>query len=135
MIHIETSIESPVEKVWKAYNNPEDIQQWNQASPEWHCPKSVNDLRVGGRFIHTMAAKDASFQFDFSGTYTEVIPEEKIAYTMDDGRKAIVEFIHDRGFTKMKIDFDPENENSLELQKDGWFAILTSFKDYVENKK
>ena len=28
--------------------------------------------------------------------------------------------------------FDPENENSIELQKNGWQAILNNFKNYTE---
>ena len=53
---------------------------------------SGNNLTVGGKFTSTMAAKDGSFSFDFSGIYTEVKPNEIINYTMDDGRIARILF-------------------------------------------
>jgi len=31
--------------------------------------------------------------------------------------------------------FDPENENSEEMQRDGWQAILDNFKKYVVGNK
>lgn len=134
MIHIQAHIYAPLEKVWTAYNNPEDIQQWNQASPDWHCPASENDLRTGGRFKNTMAAKDGSFQFDFSGTYTEVVPMKKIAYIMDDQRTASVSFESDgEKNTIMHIQFEEEQQNPVEMQMAGWQAILNSFKHHVEN--
>jgi hypothetical protein len=34
----------------------------------------------------------------------------------------------------VSITFDPETENSIELQKNGWQLILNNFKLYAENK-
>jgi uncharacterized protein YndB with AHSA1/START domain len=83
-----------------------------------------------------MSAKDGSAGFDFTGTYTSVIPNEKIAYTMDgeDARTAVISF-EQAGDNSVKIieAFDPENENPMEMQKAGWQAILENFKKYVES--
>ena len=65
-------INAPIEKVWKAWNTPADIIQWNTPDPSWHTPSSENDLRVGGKFKHRMEAKDDSFGFDFEGIVTHV---------------------------------------------------------------
>lgn len=46
-----------------------------------------NDLRVGGSLTSRMEAKDGSMGFDFGGIYTEVVGNQKIAYTLGDGRK------------------------------------------------
>ena len=132
-ITVEAVISAPVEKVWDCYTGPEHIMQWNQASPDWHCPASTNDLRPGGKFSSTMAAKDGSFSFDFWGIYDEVETHKKIVYTMGDGRKADVLF-HDNGnSTAITVHFEPESQNSLELQQEGWQAILDSFKKYTES--
>ena len=37
------------------------------------------------------------------------------------------------GQTEVVTTFDPENENPVELQRDGWQAILNNFKNYTEN--
>ena len=91
-ITVETIISAPVEKVWNYYTGPEHIMQWNNASDDWHTPHAENDLKVGGRFLFNMAAKDGSVDFDFTGQYTEIIPHQKIAYVLDDGRKVSIEF-------------------------------------------
>lgn len=133
-INITATINAPIAQVWDAYNNPKDIVNWNQASPEWHCPSSENDLRVGGRFKNKMAAKDGSFQFDFEGTYTEVTPHNSISYVLGDERTVDTTFTDENGSTKMDISFDAEGSNPADMQREGWQAILNSFKQYVENK-
>lgn len=131
-ITVEALVNAPVKKVWNVWNNPTDIMKWNQASPDWHCPKAENDLRVGGKFNSRMEAKDGSFGFDFEATYDEVIENKKISYKMPDGRQATTTFENQNNGTKVTTTFDAENENPIEIQKGGWQAILDSFKNYVE---
>lgn len=133
-ITIENIVKAPVEKVWKLYTTPTDIIKWNSASDDWHTTKSENDLRVGGKFVSRMEAKDGSFGFDFGGIYDEVIVNEKIGYSMEDGRQAIVSFSSKGDETNLIVIFDAENENPIDLQKGGWQAILDNFKKYVEGK-
>lgn len=133
-IHIDITILAPVQKVWDYYNVPEHITKWNFAHESWECPSSENDLRVGGQFKNRMEAKDKSFGFDFVGIYDEVIPYEKIRYHMEDGRKAEITFDKmDENTTSVHIIFDPETQNPVEMQREGWYAILNNFHKYVEN--
>ncbi|MFD1770682.1 SRPBCC family protein [Sphingobacterium suaedae] len=131
-IHIKATIHHNVETIWNAYTSAEDIKQWNHATPDWHCTQAINDLRVGGKFSHRMEAKNGSLGFDFEGTYTEIIPFQSIAYTMPDGRTVTVKFDGHRNLTDVSVTFDPENENPIDMQRNGWQAILTNFKNYVE---
>jgi uncharacterized protein YndB with AHSA1/START domain len=132
-ITVESSINAPVEKVWKLWNAPEHITKWCTATPEWHTPRSENDLRVGGSFSSRMEAKDGSFGFDFGGIYDEVKTNEKIAYTMSDGRKVKIIFSSNGNETKVTETFDSENQNPIDMQKAGWQAILDNFKKYTES--
>ena len=134
MITIETIINQPIDKVWNAYNNPEDIVKWNFATEDWHCPKAENELKVGGKLKSTMAAKDGSFQFEFEAKYDEIIPNQFIRYYLADGRKVEINFNEENNSTTIIEKFDPENQNSEEMQREGWQAILNSFKHYVETK-
>lgn len=135
LITIETTINAPVEKVWKAWTTPADIVQWNAASDDWHTTKSENDLRTGGKFSSRMEAKDGSMGFDFWGTYDEVKPNELITSTLGDGRKLTVTFINKGDQTEVKEAFEAENENSIEMQKNGWQSILNNFKKHTESLK
>ena len=123
---------APVEKVWKLWSGPEHITKWNNASPDWHTPRAENDLRVGGRFLSRMEAKDGSMGFDFGGVYNEVRPNELIEYTMDDGRNVSVNFTPNGNQTKIVSTFEAETMNSEEMQRTGWQAILDNFKKYAE---
>ncbi len=131
-ITVQTTVNVPVAKVWEYWNEPEHIMQWCQASPDWHAPKSENDLRVGGKISITMAAKDGSMSFEFWGIYTKVDTNKAIAYTLGDDRKVEVLF-HAKGDTTEIVEtFEPESTNPVEMQQFGWQAILDSFQRYAE---
>ncbi|HEY0653168.1 MAG TPA: SRPBCC family protein [Chryseosolibacter sp.] len=132
-ITVQTTVNAPVKKVWEAWSEPKHITKWCQASDDWHAPKAENDLRTGGKFVTTMAAKDGSVSFDFGGVYSNVKPTSLIEYAMEDGRKVKVIFESIGDKTKVTETFDPESENSIELQRDGWQAILDNFKKYTES--
>lgn len=133
-VTVAATVNAPVEKVWETYTQPAHITQWNAASEDWHSPKAENDLRVGGKFSYRMEAKDGSFGFDFGGTYDEVEQHKKIAYTMEDGRRVSVEFNPDGSNTQVSTVFDAEDQNPVEMQRDGWQAILNNFKNYTEKQ-
>jgi uncharacterized protein YndB with AHSA1/START domain len=137
-IKLETIVNADIEKVWRHWNDPESIKGWAFASDDWECPYAENDLREGGRFLTRMAAKDKSATFDFTGTYTEVIDQKSITYLMDKGEGDAVSrdctiIFTDRGdgTTKIEEEFLAEGENSIEMQKAGWSAILENFKKFV----
>jgi uncharacterized protein YndB with AHSA1/START domain len=134
IITVEAVINAPINKVWKYWTSPEDIIQWNTASEDWHTTRTENDLRIGGSFISRMEAKDGSFGFDFTGQYIEVKTHELIVYTIIDGRKVHISFNPIGNSTSVIESFEAEDENSVELQKNGWLSILDSFKRYVESK-
>jgi|SRR5687768_9822616 len=89
---IETLVKATPTTVWRAWNNPDDIKQWNAASGDWHTTKSSVDLREGGTFSARMEAKDGSVGFDFEGTYTRIVPQQIVEYRLGDGREVKVEF-------------------------------------------
>lgn len=131
-ITITAHVNKPVSHVWKIWTEPEHITQWNAASDDWHCPKASNDLRVGGAFSSTMAAKDGSFSFDFEGVHDDVQAHKRIAYTMSDGRTCEILFEEKDGGTLVTESFDAETQNPVEMQRTGWQAILDRFKIHAE---
>jgi len=131
-ITISAHINKPVAHVWKIWTEPDHIMQWCAASDDWHCPKASNDLRTGGKFSSTMAARDGSFSFDFEGVYDDVLLHKRIAYTMADGRTCEIIFAEVDGGTQVTESFDAETENPVEMQRSGWQAILDRFKAHAE---
>lgn len=131
-ILIHAIVLADIEKVWDYYTRPEHITKWNFASDDWQCPHASNDMRVGGKYLARMEAKDGSFGFDFEAVYEQIIVAERFSYTMPDGREVQVTFKDADGKTEVSINFDAETENSIELQRQGWQAILDNFKKYTE---
>ncbi|MDB5255926.1 MAG: polyketide cyclase [Chitinophagaceae bacterium] len=132
-ITVETTVKVPVAKAWATWTEPQHITKWAFASDEWHAPYADNDVKVGGTFKTTMAAKDGSMSFDFGGIYEAVKNNELLAYGLADGRKVNITFTANGNETKIVETFDPENENPIEMQKGGWQAILDNYKRYTES--
>lgn len=131
-VTVETTVHAPIDTVWRCWTEPEHIIQWNAASSDWHTPRATTDLRVGGRFTSRMEAKDGSVGFDFEGVFTTVEPNALLAYAIADGRTVTVAFETCEDGTNVKEIFDAEDENPIEMQRQGWQAILDNFKRHAE---
>lgn len=134
-ITIETTINAPIDLVWKLWTSPEHIINWNFATTEWCCPSAVNDLKRGGEFKWRMEAKDGSMGFDFTGTYQQIKENELITYKMSDDRAVSIDFSIEGESVRIVESFEAEGTNSDEQQRAGWQAILDNFKKYVESNK
>ncbi len=133
VITVKASIQAPIEKVWKLYNDPRHVMQWNNASDDWHSTRGQSDLRAGGRFNFHMAAKDGSQGFDFEGVYTEVVDQKRIAYKLGDDREVTIDFEPHGDKVDVTVAFEAENTFPHEFQREGWQSILDSFKRHAES--
>lgn len=132
-ILITIKIDAPIDHVWKVWTSPEDISHWNNINDSWHTPSVENDLRQGGRFLFKMGLKDGSFSFDFTGVYDEVVANKLIAYTLNDKRRSVITFEGSNPVT-LTEQFEPNNNDPINMQRDFCRSVLQSFKAYVEAK-
>ncbi len=131
-ITIRTTVEAPLQKVWDFWTQIEHIAGWAFASDDWGAEGISNHLEKGGKFSSRMFAKDGSFEFLYSGKYNEVVETKFLDYTLDDGRNVVVNFEETSEGIHIIQSFEPESENPIEMQRDGWQAYLDNFKQYVE---
>jgi uncharacterized protein YndB with AHSA1/START domain len=129
-ITVEILVDAPVTKAWTTYTTPEHVTGWNFATDDWHCPSASGDLREGGTFSSRMEARDGSMGFDFEGTYTKIVEHELIEYGFGD-RRATVEFLSEGDKSRVRVSFEPETEYPLDMQRDGWQAILGNYARYT----
>ncbi|HEV7332147.1 MAG TPA: SRPBCC family protein [Flavisolibacter sp.] len=132
LVTVAATIQAPVQKVWTLWTDPQHIVNWNFASEDWHSPKAEADLREGGRFSYRMESKDGSMGFDFSGTFTRVDENRELSFTIHDGRKVQIFFIPYGNETTIKETFEAEGSHPVEMQRQGWQAIMHNFKTYAE---
>ena len=90
-------------------------------------------MRIGGKYTARKEAQDGSFGFEFEATYSEITENQKFVYIMPDGREVSVSINEDNHLTNITVCFDTETENPVDLQREGWQAILNNFKNYAEN--
>ena len=132
MISTEIYVSAPLSVVFDAWVNPSHIVNWYFASDDWCCPSAELDCRVGGTFSIRMEAKDQSFGFDFNGTFTAVEQEKQLQYILEDGRHVELNLTPTAEGTHIDWKFEPETQNPEDLQQQGWQAVLTHFKAYLE---
>lgn len=132
-ITIQTLVHAPINLVWDTWNSPNHVVHWNHASDDWHSPKAENNFVIGGKFVYRMEAKDNSFGFDFSGTYEEIVDKKRVVTRLDDNRLVKTEFYIENDSVRIVETFEAEDQNSIELQKEGWSAILNNYKLYTES--
>lgn len=132
IITVSVFILAPIELVWKKWINPADIVKWNHTSDDWHTTRAENDLKVGGKFLYRMEAKDKSMGFDFEGEYTKITEHNTIEYKIVDGRNVSITFLIKESGIEISESFEAESTNSIDLQRAGWQAILDNFKKYAE---
>lgn len=132
-LEVSVQIAAPLSEVWNKWTQAEHVVNWNFAHESWCCPKAEVDFRVGGASNYRMEAKDGSFGFDLKATFLELQFPSYIASQLEDGRGVEVQFIEGENGVLLKQRFEPESENPLDLQQQGWQAILNQFKFYCEH--
>ena len=134
IIEVATLVGAPIRTVWQCWTELSHIGNWAFASDDWEAVALENDLQEGGKFVTRMHAKDGSVGFEFGGVYSEVIPEQVLAYVLGDGRRVRVVFEPVGDGVNVVQQFEPEAKNTVEQQREGWQSILNNFKAYVEKQ-
>lgn len=76
---LERTVDIAREDVWQAWTDPEQLKQWFTPKP-WTTAHCEIDLRPGGIFRTVMRGPEGE-EFDGSGCYLEVVPNEKLVWT------------------------------------------------------
>lgn len=117
------------EKIYAAWTDPKEIVKWfgPDSGPVTHAEA---DVRVGGGYAMTFHTLDGE-EHNVSGTYHEVVPNEKLAFTWawrtmperesfvtvlikPDGDGAILTLIHEQFF----------DEPARDRHREGWTGCL-----------
>lgn len=124
-------IDAPCGRVYKAFLDPEDLVHWSHAGDGWVTPYARVDAKPGGEFHIGYRSGDGAHEFDFTGTYDELVEGEKIVYTIADGRKVWIAFSEELGKTRVDLRLTLETENPADLQRRGWGEHLVNLEAYL----
>jgi uncharacterized protein YndB with AHSA1/START domain len=125
-IMTEVLIDAPIETVWRAFNDPADILQWD-ASDDWRTTWASNDLQVGGLLRLHIEPRHEGTAFDFTATYTRVEPMRMVEWRTHDDHHVRVEFTATTAGVTVRQTFDAEPTPSVDEQRQDWQGVLDNF--------
>jgi uncharacterized protein YndB with AHSA1/START domain len=75
------TVDAPVERVWAAWTEPEDVRAW-WGPAGWTCPEAVMDVRVGGSSRVTMRSPDGHDMHNL-WTYSGVDAPHRLEFVLE----------------------------------------------------
>jgi uncharacterized protein YndB with AHSA1/START domain len=79
-LQMKRTFQAPRERVFRAWTDPEELARWFGPSEDYHALVPTLELRVGGKYSLEIHHKGGNVH-RVSGTYREIKPPEKIAFT------------------------------------------------------
>jgi len=129
-------LKAPPAKVFAAWTDPEKVKHWmgpGQVKGEY----AESDLRAGGRYRWVMKAPNGEVH-DVSGTFREVIVNEKLVFTWawksTPERESVVTVLlkPDGDGTLLTLTHEQfADEESRDGHKNGWTSALDKLEKFV----
>jgi len=134
-VTVRKNIKAPVEKVFKAFTEPSQIVKW------FGCDKISDvqvsqDFKVGGKYHITGKSCDIGAEMSVHGVYTEIVPNQKVAYTWYNNSEEFpaadtlvsVQFVDKGDNTEIVLSHSKfASEKSKEGHTFGWTQSLEKF--------
>ncbi|HWI72342.1 MAG TPA: SRPBCC domain-containing protein [Baekduia sp.] len=129
-VRIERTFQAPAERVFDAWTSEEVLRRWWQAERGWETTEAEVDLRVGGavRVVMHDPAKDVDY--GGGGTYTEVEPPRRLAFTWlwdGDTRRTLIEIDFEEADGATTVRFTHSglwDEEAVRSHEGGWSTIF-----------
>jgi uncharacterized protein YndB with AHSA1/START domain len=138
-LRIERTFQAPAEKVFQAWTSEEVMRRWFHAEHDWETTEAQVDLRLGGNVRVVMRDPHKDAEYGGGGTYTEIDPPTRLAFTWtwddDKERETMIEldFLEANGKTTVLLTHrNLKDEESLREHEDGWTKCLENLGRAIE---
>lgn len=129
-ISVHAVVSTPVEFVWREFNEPRSILQWD-ASPDWYTTWCTNDVCVGGRLEQLIEPRGGGAPIRFCATYSCVEPMRVLAWETSEGQRVRLELTESGGTVELRQTFSADPAVNVDVQRDDWQGVLDSFAQHV----
>lgn len=125
VVKIQKHFAEPPHEVWHAWTDAEVVKLWFGSDPNGEVLSALLDVRLNGAFEITFANADKT-TFTCFGTYQEVIPDQKLAFTWrwksspDMVEFVTVELEEEQGGTFMSFEIANIDANTTHGYSAGW---------------
>ena len=129
-LRIERTYGAPIRAVFEAWTSEEVIRRWWELERGWGTTEADLDLRVGGAVRVVMRDPDKDVEYGGGGTYTEIEPPTRLAFTWiwdGDTRRTLIEidFAERDGETAVVFTHrDLWDEEAVRSHEDGWTRMF-----------
>jgi len=129
-LRLERTYRAPIRAVFEAWTSEEVIRRWWELEHGWSTTEAELDLRVGGAVRVVMRDPDKDIEYGGGGTYTEIVPPTRLAFTWiwdGDTHRTLIEIdLEDTGdaTTVRFTQRDLWDEEAVRAHEEGWTKIL-----------
>lgn len=135
---INKRIQAPVEKVYGAWTDPEQIKQWFGPGEGMSVPEAETDVRPGGKYLIHLFDPDAGSDHIVSGAYEEVVPNKKLVFNWmwKDGvdRTQVTIELHPHGDNETMLTLTHRGfsqQQFADKHNEGWSQCLVNLSRYL----
>jgi uncharacterized protein YndB with AHSA1/START domain len=132
-ITITRVFDAPRERVWNEWTEPDRFAAWFGGRESEVPPSTVSmDVRPGGSWRATMFAERGSREIHWTGEYREVVPPERLVFTVcdrpgDEAYELVTVVLTDLGDGRTEMLFRQDGRMSPEQYEragQGWSAFF-----------
>jgi uncharacterized protein YndB with AHSA1/START domain len=137
-LRMERTFQAPVEAVFDAWTSEEVLRRWWHTEPGYETSAAEVDLRVGGTVRVVMRDPEKDMEYGGGGTYTEVDPPTRLAFTWtwdDETRETLIEidFEERDGITTVHFTHSGLwDEEAVRGHEDGWGKLFDNLARALE---
>ena len=137
-LRLERRFQAPAEAVFEAWTSEEVLRRWWHTEPGYETSAAVVDLRVGGAVRVVMRDPEKDVEYGGGGTYTEVEPPTRLAFTWTwdgESRETLIEidFEERDGVTTVRFTHSGlADEESVRGHEDGWSKLFDNLERTLE---
>jgi uncharacterized protein YndB with AHSA1/START domain len=137
-LRIERTFRAPAAAVFDAWTSEEVMRRWWQAERGWETSVAEVDLRVGGAVRVVMRDPDRDVEHGGGGTYTEIEPPTRLAFTWiwdGDTRRTLIEIDFAEADAVTTVTFVHRglwDEEAVRSHEGGWGRILDNLGRMLE---
>jgi uncharacterized protein YndB with AHSA1/START domain len=141
-LRMQRTFDAPAQAVFDAWTSEEVMRRWWHARRDWETPVAVVDLRVGGDVRVVMRNPHTGEEHGGTGTYTEIDPPRRLAFTWlwdrDPETRQYIELDfeeHDGRTTVRFTHSDLWNEEAVRSHEDGWGTCFDNLAQVLEEDR
>jgi uncharacterized protein YndB with AHSA1/START domain len=137
-LRLERTFEAPVEAVFEAWTSEEVLRRWWHTEHGWETSEAEVDLRIGGTVRVVMRDPKEDVEYGGGGTYTEVEPPTRLAFTWTwdgDTKRTLIEIDFEESDAVTTVRFTHSglwDEEAVRSHEDGWRKLFDSLERALE---